>query len=112
MPILDAQKKPGWYPGWKTEFEYVVFHDEVWEVRNLKTLFNRIFERLWETKQDQVLDYSESHGGPVFKTAEMEPPVGYPAGIPLPVHGALPAVHARRDPGRPGRARHGRRACS
>lgn len=70
VPILDAQRKPGYYKGWKTEFEYVVFHGEVWEVRNTKSLFQRTFERLWETKQRQVLDYSASHRGPVFKTQE------------------------------------------
>jgi len=68
VPILDAPKKPGWYPGWKTEFEYAVFQREVWEVRDLKTLFNRIFLRLWETQRDQVLKYSETHAGPIFET--------------------------------------------
>ena len=70
VPILDAQRKPGYYTGWKTEFEYVRFHGEVWEVRNAKSLFQRTFERLWETKHHQVLDYSASHGGPVYKTQE------------------------------------------
>ena len=68
VPILDAQKKAGWYAGWKTEFEYAVFDDEVWEVRNLKTLYNRVFKRLWDTNRPGVLKYSDSHGGPVFET--------------------------------------------
>ncbi len=70
VPILDVQRKPGYYKGWATEFEYVVFHGEIWEVRNVKDLFQRTFERLWETKKPQVLDYSASHGYPVFKTQE------------------------------------------
>jgi hypothetical protein len=67
VPILDAQRKPGHYKGWKTEFEYVVFHGETWEVRNTKSLFRRTFERLWETRQREVLEYSDAHGGPIFK---------------------------------------------
>jgi Protein of unknown function (DUF1524) len=69
VPILDAPKKPGYYKGWQTEFEYAVFHHEVWEVRNLKTLFNRVFKQLWDTNRTEVLAYSDSHSGPVFKTA-------------------------------------------
>lgn len=68
VPILDAQRKPGYYTGWKTEFEYVVFHGETWEVRNVKDLFQRTFERLWETRQREVLDYSAAHHGPIFTT--------------------------------------------
>jgi hypothetical protein len=68
VPILDAQKKAGWYAGWKTEFEYAVFDEEVWEVRNLKTLYNRVFKHLWDTNQDGLLAYSGSHGGPVHET--------------------------------------------
>lgn len=68
VPILDAQRKPGYYKGWRTEYEYVRFHGEVWEVRDVKSLFQRTFERLWVTRQRQVLEYSASHGGPVFKT--------------------------------------------
>ncbi len=70
VPILDAQRKPGYYKGWQTEFEYVMFHGEVWEVRNAKSLFQRTFERLWKTNQRQVLDYSAAHKYPVFKTQE------------------------------------------
>jgi hypothetical protein len=70
VPILDAQRKPGYYTGWKTEFEYVSFQGEHWEARNAKDLYQRTFERLWETRQREVLDYSASHGGPVFKTQE------------------------------------------
>ena len=59
--IFDAPKKPGWYSGWEKEFEYARFHGEVWEVRNLKTLYNRIFKRLWETNRTEVLAFSDSH---------------------------------------------------
>jgi hypothetical protein len=71
VPILDAQKKPGYYRGFKTEFEYAVFGGEVWEVRDVKSLFSLVFQRLWETNRDEVLDYSEKHGGPVFETSEV-----------------------------------------
>lgn len=68
VPILDVPRKPGYYKGWKTEFEYVRFHGEVWEVRNTKELFQRTFRRLWETRRRQVLEYSASHDRAVFKT--------------------------------------------
>lgn len=68
VPILDVQRTPGYYPGWRTEFEYVVFHGDVWEVRNVKSLFQRTYEHLWKTRQRQVLDYSATHNGPIFKT--------------------------------------------
>lgn len=70
VPILDVEKKFGFYEGWRTEFEYAVFHGEVWEERNLKTLYRRVFKRLWDTNRTQVLKYNLSHGGPVFQTAE------------------------------------------
>lgn len=70
VPILDAQKKPGYYKGWKSEFEYVVFQGETWEVRDVRRLFQRTFERLWETRQREVLDYSAAHNGPIYKTQE------------------------------------------
>jgi hypothetical protein len=70
VPILDASKLAGWYPGWKTEFEYAIFDGEVWEVRNVKQLFKRVFKRLWDTHRDEVLAYSESHNGPIFQEAE------------------------------------------
>ncbi len=70
VPILDAPRKPGYYKGWQTEFEYVMFHGDVWEVRNTKSLFQRTFQYLWETRQRQILDYSASHRGPVFQTKE------------------------------------------
>ena len=72
MRILDAPKKPGWYPGWKTEFEYVTFLDETWEVRDVKTLYNRVFKRLWSTHRPAVLAYNTSRKGPIFETKEWE----------------------------------------
>jgi len=70
VPILDVQRKPGYYRGWKTEFEYVMFHGEEWNVQNTKGLFQRTFERLWKTNQREVLAYSAAHRYPVFKTQE------------------------------------------
>lgn len=68
VPILDAPRKAGHYKGWKTEFEYATFHEEIWEIRNLKELFRRTFTHLWQTNRAQVLTYSAAHDGPVFET--------------------------------------------
>jgi hypothetical protein len=72
VPILDAPKKPGWNRGWRTEFEYVKFRDETWEVHDVKTLYNRVFKRLWSTHRPAVLAYSMSRKGPVFEKKEWE----------------------------------------
>ena len=65
-----CQKTPGWYPGWRTEYEYVRFGDELWEVHDVKTLFNRVYTRLWADHRDDVLAYTIAHDGPVFPTRE------------------------------------------
>lgn len=70
VPILDVQKKPGWYKGWRTEFEYVRFQDEIWEVRDLKTMFNRVFRCLWATRRAEVLAHGAAPRGPIFETEE------------------------------------------
>jgi len=70
VPILNVPRKSGWYRGWETEFEFALFGGEIWEVRNLKTLYNRVFKRLWDTNRTDVLAYSDSHRGPIFVTAE------------------------------------------
>ena len=103
VPILDAPKKPGCYPGWKTEFEYVKFRDETWEVHDVKTLYNRVFKRLWSTHRPAVLAYSTSRKGPIFETKASGKPVGCARGFALLVHGVFPAVHARSCPRCPGR---------
>ena len=59
VPILDALKKTGHYPGWRTEFDYVRFHDEIWETRNIKDLYSRVYQRLWETRRPAVLAFDE-----------------------------------------------------
>lgn len=70
VPILDALKRPGFYPGWRTEFEYVRFCGEVWEVRDVKTLFNRVFKRLWTTRRQDVLSFLQTRRGPIFEREE------------------------------------------
>jgi hypothetical protein len=70
VSILDAPKKPGWYPGWKTEFEYVRFLGETWEVHDVKTLYNRVFRRLWSTHRPGVLEYNKSKHRPIFESPE------------------------------------------
>jgi hypothetical protein len=72
VPILDAPKKPGWYSGWRTEFEYVKFGEETWETRDVKTLFNCVFRRLWSTHRPAVLAYSASKRGPIFNSKQSE----------------------------------------
>lgn len=70
VPILDVQKRPGYYKGWKTEFDYVRFRGDHWEVHDLKTLFRRVFTLLWGTHRPELLAYSAAHDGPVFETQE------------------------------------------
>jgi len=65
-PILDATRRPGWYPGWDHEYEYVEYRGEHWEVYDVKHLFNRVFKRIWADRPEDVLDFSARHHGPVF----------------------------------------------
>ena len=58
VPILDVQRKPGYYKGWKTEFEYVTFQDQIWDVQNAKDLLLRVHRELWYTRRDDVLAHS------------------------------------------------------
>jgi hypothetical protein len=64
VPILDAPIRYKWHPGWKNEFEYVEFLGETWEVRDVRTLYKRVFERLWSTNQTDVLAYANSKEEP------------------------------------------------
>lgn len=68
VPILDVPKKPGYYPGWKTELAYVKVLGETWEIRDVKTLYKRVFESLWSTHRSAVLAYSKSTKGAIFET--------------------------------------------
>jgi len=65
-PILDAQRRPGWPPGWQREFEYVEYRGEHWEVYDVRYLFNRIFKRLWADSHDDVVAFSARRGGPIY----------------------------------------------
>ncbi|MCU1547032.1 MAG: hypothetical protein JWP30_2132, partial [Homoserinimonas sp.] len=65
-PILDAKRRPGWPRGWQREFEYVEFRGEHWEVYDVKSLFNRIFTRLWADARTDVVAFSSHRGGPIF----------------------------------------------
>ena len=66
-PILDAQRRRGWPPGWNREFDYVEFRGEHWEVHDVKALFHRIFLRLWSDARSSVESFSASRGGPLFE---------------------------------------------
>ena len=65
-PILDAQRRRGWPPGWQREFEYVEYRGEHWEVYDVKYLFNRIFKRLWADSRADVVAFSARRGGPIY----------------------------------------------
>ncbi|MHA6694983.1 DUF262 domain-containing protein [Homoserinimonas sp. A520] len=66
-PILDAKRRPGWPRGWQREFEYVEYRGEHWEVYDVKSLFNRIFKRLWADSRADVVTFSSHRGGPIFQ---------------------------------------------
>lgn len=65
-PVLDAKMRRGWPPGWQREFDYVEFRGEHWEVKDVKYLFHRIFQRLWAESRQSVIDFSARRGGPVY----------------------------------------------
>ena len=65
-PILDAQLRRGWPRGWQREFEYVEYRGEHWEVHDVKSLFNRVFKRLWADSHENVVAFSARRGGPIF----------------------------------------------
>jgi hypothetical protein len=66
-PILDAIHRRGWPTGWEREFEYVEFRGEHWDVFDVKSLFNRIFTRLWADAHSDVVAFSSRRGGPIFE---------------------------------------------
>lgn len=70
VPILDVQRKPGFYPGWKTEYEYVEFCGDRWEIRNNRELAIRVFEHLWQTDGPGVREYAATHESPVGQNHE------------------------------------------
>ncbi|MFT4052266.1 MAG: DUF262 domain-containing protein [Microbacterium sp.] len=65
-PILDAKKRRGWPRGWQREFDYVEYRGEHWEVKDVKYLFHRVFQRLWADSRQSVIDFSARRGGPVY----------------------------------------------
>ena len=65
-PILDAQRRGGWPRGWQREFEYVEYRGEHWEIYDVKSLFNRIFKRLWADARADVVAFSTRRSGPIF----------------------------------------------
>ncbi|MFI8594381.1 DUF262 domain-containing protein [Microbacterium sp. NPDC078428] len=65
-PILDAQRRRGWPRGWQREFEYTEYCGEHWEVYDVRALFHRVFTRLWADAREDVLNYTQRRGGPVY----------------------------------------------
>ncbi len=68
VPILDVPKKPGWYLGWKADYEYVKFGNEIWDVHDVKTLFKQVYKRLWDTRRSDIQAWSDRHNELIFKT--------------------------------------------
>ena len=66
-PILDAERRRGWPRGWEKEFDYVEYRGEHWEVYDVKSLFNRIFKRLWADDRPAVEAFSNRRGGPIYE---------------------------------------------
>lgn len=65
-PILDAERRRGWPRGWQKEFDYVEYRGEHWEIYDVKSLFNRIFKRLWADARPAVEAFSDRRGGPIY----------------------------------------------
>lgn len=65
-PILDARRRRGWPHGWDREFDYVEYCGEHWEVKDIRYLFHRVFQRLWADARDAVIAYSAQRGGPLY----------------------------------------------
>jgi len=65
-PILDAKKRRGFPYGWQREWDYTEYRGEHWEIYDVKSLFNRIFKRLWVDSREAVVAYSARRGGPVY----------------------------------------------
>ena len=68
-PILDAERRPGWYAGWRKEFDYCEYRGEHWEVYDIQHLFRRIFQRLWVERPEELLAFSARHRGPIYPSA-------------------------------------------
>ncbi|WP_292832462.1 DUF262 domain-containing protein [Microbacterium sp.] len=66
-PILDARVHRGWPRGWQREFDYVEYRGEHWEVKDVRSLFHRIFQRLWADSRQSAIDFSARRGGPVYR---------------------------------------------
>jgi Protein of unknown function DUF262/Protein of unknown function (DUF1524) len=65
-PILEVPRRPGYYPGWATEYEYAVFRGEILEVRNIRQLFIQVVSRLLDERRDAVLAW---RNGELFSKA-------------------------------------------
>jgi hypothetical protein len=71
-PILDVPRRPGFYPGWATEFEYARFRGEILEVRNVRQLFLEVFRRLLDERRDAVLAWNRGLFSTVAQHAKWE----------------------------------------
>ena len=67
-PVLDAERRTGHYRGWKTELSFARFCGDIWEVRNHKELYSRVFKELWATRRSDVVAYCEARKNPPIGT--------------------------------------------
>ncbi|MCL2788652.1 MAG: DUF262 domain-containing protein [Micrococcales bacterium] len=70
--ILDVPRRPGYYPGWATEFDYAIFREEILEVRNIKQLYFQVVKRLLEERYDEVLTFNRGTLRAVAEHAQYE----------------------------------------
>jgi hypothetical protein len=66
--VLDVARKPGFFKGFKTEFEYVRMFGEIRELHNSEDLFIGLFTRLWETNHADLLAMVGDEDSPIFET--------------------------------------------
>lgn len=70
-PVLDAERRPGHYPGWKTELAYAKYRGQIWEVHNYKELYRQVFRELWRRQRTELLDfYATRSESPIVTTTE------------------------------------------
>lgn len=69
-PILDVAKRPGYYKGWRAEFEYIEFKGEIVEVHSTKELYKWLFTRLWETNGDHLAAMVGTKDSPVWESKQ------------------------------------------
>ena len=102
--ILDVPRRPGYYPGWATEFEYASFRGEILEVRNIRQLFLQVVRRLLDERQRRRLGSASR----IVQHRRGARTIRADRAGPLRQHGMVSSVPPQRDPGSRRRIRPGR----